>query len=72
MNQKLYSIEEASEFSGLGTDTIKKFIGLKAIIPIKNNQKKILINSFGLVRIKKISELIDEGLSMEEILIELD
>jgi len=72
MNQKLYSTQEASELSGLGIDTIKKFIELKAIIPVKKDQKEIMFSSFGLERLKKISEMIDKDLSKAEILRELD
>ena len=72
MNKKLYSMEEASELIGLGIDVIKKFIKLKAIIPIENNHKDIRINSYGLTRIKIISELLDKGFSKAEIIRELD
>ena len=72
MNQKLFTIREASKHSGLGAETIRKFIELKAVTPAKNNKKELLINSFGLTRLKKISEFVDNGLSNTEIIKELD
>ena len=72
MNQKLYSIEEASQISGLGIDVIKKFIKLKAIVPIENDYNDIRINSFGMYRLNIISELLDKGFSKSEIMKELD
>jgi len=72
MNSKLYSIEEASEISGLGIDVIKKFIKLKAIVPIKDNHKNIRINSYGMYRLNIISKLLDNGFSKSEIIKELD
>lgn len=72
MNQRLYSAKEASEISGLGIKTIKKFIELKAVIPVRDNQKNILFNSFSIVRLKKISELLNKGLSKTEIIKKLD
>lgn len=72
MNQKLYSAEKASELSGLGIDTIKKFIELKAIIPMKDNQNNLFFNSFNIIRLKKISELLKKNLSKTEIIKELD
>ena len=72
MNPKLYSIKEASELSNLGIDIIKKFIALKAIIPIENNHRDIRINSYGLTRLKIISELLDRGFSKSEIIRKLD
>ena len=52
-----YSIEEASKISALGIDIIKKFIELKAIIPIEKNNRDIKINSYGIYRLKIVSEL---------------
>lgn len=72
MNPKLYSIEKASELSGLGIKTIKKFIELKAVIPAKSDNNTLLISSFGLERLKKISALLDRGFSRREIIRELD
>ena len=72
MNPKLYSIEEASKISGLGIDVIKKFIKLKAIVPIENDYNDIRINSFGMYRLNIISELLDKGFSKSEIMKELD
>jgi len=72
MNQKLYSAEKASELSGLGIDTIKNFIELKAVIPVKDNQKNLFFNSFNIIRLKKISELLKKNLSKTEIIKELD
>lgn len=72
MNSKFYSIEEASKISALSIDVIKKFIKLKAIIPVENNHKDIKINSYGLNRLKMISELLDKGFPKDEIIRELD
>ena len=72
MNSKLFSIEDASELSGLSIDVIKKFIRLKAIITVKNDHKNIKINSYGLTRLKIVSELLDKGFSKSEIMNELD
>ena len=72
MNQKLYSVEKASELSGLGIDTIKNFIELKAVTPVKDNHENIFFSSFGIIRLKKISELIDKDFSKAEIIEELD
>ncbi|MFC1556450.1 MerR family transcriptional regulator [candidate division KSB1 bacterium] len=72
MNQKLYSVEKASELSGLGIDTIRKFIELKAVASVKNDRNNILISSFGIDRLKKISELLDRDFSKAEIVKELD
>jgi len=52
MSSKLFSIEKASEVSGLGTDIIKKFIQLKVVIPVGNGHKNIKINSYGLTTLK--------------------
>ncbi len=72
MNPKFYSIEEASKISALSIDVIKKFIKLKAIIPVENNHKDIKISSYGLNRLKMISELLDKGFPKDEIIRELD
>lgn len=72
MIQKLYSIEKASELSGLGSDVIKKFIRLKAVIPVENENKDIRLNSFGMYRLNIISELLDKGFSKTEIIEMLD
>ena len=72
MNKKLYSIEDASELSGLGIKTIKKFIELKAVLPAKSNSRTVLISSFGLERLKKISKLLEEGYTQREIIKDLD
>ncbi len=72
MNQKLYSIEEVSELSGLGIDVIKKFIKLKAVVPIENENKDIMINSYGMHRLNIISELLDKGFTKSDIIKELD
>jgi transposase len=68
MNQKLYSTEQASKLSDLGIKTIKKLIEIRAVIPVNDN----LISSFGLERLKKISELLEQGYSKREIIKELD
>ena len=72
MNQRLYSIEKASELSGQGGDVIKKFIELKTITPVENNKKDIRINSYGLTSLKMILKLLDKGFSKTEIIKELD
>ena len=72
MQSKLYSIEKASKISDLGIDVIKKFIQLEAIIPVENNHKDIVINSYGLTRLKIISELLDKGFSKSDIIEELN
>ena len=71
-SQKLYSIKKASELSDLSSDVIKYFIEMKAIIPVEDNRKAIRINSFGMNRLKEISELLDKGFSKTEIIEMLD
>ena len=71
-NHILYSIKEASELSGLGIDTIKKFIELEAIIPVKKKGNDVMINSHGMYRLKEISRMLDEGLSKDEIVRRLE
>lgn len=58
MKSELHSIGEASKISGLGIDVFKKFIKLKAIVPIEDDYNDIRINSFGMHRMKIISELL--------------
>ena len=68
----LYSIKEASELSGLGINTINKFIELEAIIPLKKEGNNVMINSHGMYKLKEISKLLDEGLSKEKIVRKLE
>ena len=63
MPKILYSIQEASELSGLGINTIKKFIELDAVIPENIQNPEMKINSFGIRRLKEISRMLDKGLS---------
>ncbi len=72
MNKILYSIQEASELTGSGIETIQKFIELKAIIPEVKEDGNIKLNSFGMYRLKKISKLLDKGFSKGYIIRELD
>ncbi len=72
MNNKLYTLHEASRLSGLGKGTIEKFIELKVIMLVNNGEKGEGINSFGLSRLKMISKLLEEGLSNTEIIKELE
>ena len=71
-NQILYSIDEASELTGLGIRTIKKFIELEVVVPVENESQEVKINSHGMYRLKKISKLLDKGLSKAEIIKKLD
>jgi len=58
-NHILYSLKEASELSGLGIDTMKKFIELEAIIPVNKKGNDIMINSHGMHKLKEISRILD-------------
>jgi len=71
-NHILYSIKEASELSGLGINTIKKFIELEAIIPVKNESNDVMINSHGMYKLKEISRMLDEGKSKGDIVRRLE
>ena len=42
-------------------------VKFEAIIPVKKEDKNIKINSFGMYRLKKISKMLDEGKSKDEI-----
>jgi len=52
--------------------TIKKFIELEAIIPLKKKGKDIMINSHGMYKLKEISRMLDDGLSKGEIVRRLE
>jgi len=71
-NSIKFSIKEASELSGLGIDTIKKFIELEAIIPAKKKGNDVMLNSHGMYKLKEISRLLDEGKSKDEIVRRLE
>jgi len=47
VNQKLYSVEKASELSGLRIDTIKNFIELKAdILAVVRMRRNLYVLKF--------------------------
>jgi len=71
-NSIKFSIKEASELSGLGIDTIKKFIELEAIIPVKKKGNDVMINSHGMYKLKEISRMLDEGRTKGEIVRRLE